>query len=207
MRNEAVVHVIDDDEAARQSLEFLLRSAKIEVKTYDSAMAFLASSKAISSGCIVTDVRMPEMSGIDLLQRLNERGVKVPVIVITGHADVALAVQAMKMGAVDFIEKPFDDDLFIAAVRAALSRQESEARRDTERTELHDRLATLSNREHEVLEGLVAGNPNKTIAYDLGISPRTVEIYRANVMTKMKAASLSELVRMALIAGLFKAGP
>jgi len=144
------------------------------------------------------------MSGIDLLQRLRELNVGAPVIVMTGHGDVPLAVQAMKMGAVDFLEKPFDDELLIASVRSALGRLKEDVLRDAERAELHDRLAALSNRERDVLEGLVAGHPNKTIAYDLGISPRTVEIYRANVMTKMKAGSLSELVRMALVAGMLK---
>jgi two-component system response regulator FixJ len=145
---------------------------------------------------------MPDMSGIDLLRRLKEMGIALPVIVITGHGDVPLAVEAMKIGATDFLEKPFDDDALLASVRAALNRVERDAQREAELAQLQEKLASLSNREREVLEGLVAGYPNKTIAYDLGISPRTVEIYRANVMSKMKAASLSDLVRMALIAGL-----
>jgi two-component system response regulator FixJ len=145
---------------------------------------------------------MPEMTGIELLRRLREGGNDVPVIVITGHGDIPLAVEAMKFGASDFFEKPYDDDTLVAAVRAALSRQQGAAHKHAERAAMHERLATLSNRERQVLEGLVAGKPNKIIAFDYDISPRTVEIYRANVMTKMQAASLSELVRMALIAGL-----
>ena len=199
-----VVHVIDDDDAVRHSLEFLLRTAKLEVRAYDSAAAFLNALPGLAAGCVVTDVRMPDLSGIDLLRRLRERGVSMPVIVMTGHGDVPLAVEAMKLGAVDFFEKPFDDDALLVAVRAALGAFEKGARQEAERSELHARLDTLSAREREVLDGLVAGLPNKIIAYDLGISPRTVEIYRANVMTKMKAGSLSELVRMALVAGLLQ---
>ncbi len=201
MSGESVVHVVDDDVAVRQSLSFLLASDGLPVRLHESADAFLTKVQDVSAGCIVTDVRMPGTDGIAFLQRLRERGVGLPVIVMTGHADVPLAVEAMKAGAVDFIEKPFDDDGFLAAVRAALARQETSAQRDAQTGEFRHRIDTLSERERQVLEGLVAGKANKVIAYDLGISPRTVEIYRANVMTKMHAKSLSELVRMALVAG------
>ena len=200
--DNVLVHVIDDDEAARQSLAFLLRANALEVQTYESATAFLKVAPRIKSGCIITDVRMPEFSGIDLLRRLKELRMPLPVIVITGHGDVPLAVEAMKVGAADFLEKPFDDEVLLAAVRSALDRQGSESKRAAERAGIDDRLAGLSKRERDVLDGLVAGHANKRIAFDLGISPRTVEIYRANLMTKMQAATLSELVRMALIAGI-----
>jgi two-component system, LuxR family, response regulator FixJ len=200
MSSDQVVHVIDDDEAVRESLAFLLRSAKVAVQTYESAVAFLESSSGLTTGCIITDVRMPGIDGLELLRRLRQQDNKVPVIVVTGHGDIPLAVEAMKIGAADFLEKPFDDEALLASVRAALSRNNKDAQHDAERCAIHQRLAALSNRERQVLEGLVAGLPNKTIAHDLGISPRTVEIYRANVMTKMEAKSLSELVRMALIA-------
>jgi two-component system response regulator FixJ len=199
---DAVVHVIDDDDAARESLEFLLRSADFVVTTYDSGTAFLRSLPQIAFGCIITDVRMPDLTGIELLRRLKDLNVKMPVIVVTGHGDVPIAVEAMKLGAADFFEKPFDGDKVIAAVHSAFTESRRDADREAERKELDDRLATLTPREHDVLKGLVAGNPNKIIAYDLGISPRTVEIYRANVMTKMKSGSLSELVRMALQVGI-----
>src|SRR5260370_38697258 len=206
MAADAIVHVIDDDEAVRQSIEFLLRIAGVTARTYDSASAFLNALPTIDSGCIITDVRMPGISGIDLLRRLGEMRIKMPVIVITGHGDVPLAVEAMKIGAADFLEKPFDDELLLRSVRSALNRSQQNAARDAERAEVEARLSTLTNREREVLEGLVAGKPNKVIAFDLAISPRTVEIYRANVMTKMEAASLSELVRMALVIGVMKSG-
>jgi two-component system response regulator FixJ len=198
----AVVHVIDDDEAVRQSTAFLLRAANIQVETYEAATDFLKALTQVKPGCIVTDVRMPGMSGIELLQRLQALKVSMPVIVITGHGDVPLAVEAMKAGAMDFIEKPFDDDVLLGAVRAALNANATDSERQAFNAAVNSRIASLSNREREVLEGLVAGHPNKTIAYDLGISPRTVEIYRANLMTKMEATSLSDLVRMALLAGI-----
>jgi two-component system response regulator FixJ len=207
MRSDpALVHVIDDDEPARQSLAFLLGTAGVDVQTYDSAVAFLNVATEVKTGCVITDVRMPEVSGIDLLHRLKELRVDVPVIVITGHGDVPLAVEAMKIGAFDFLEKPFDDEMLLASVRSALDRQDRDSQRHAERAEIEGRLAALSKRERDVLEGLVAGKANKQIAFDLGISPRTVEIYRANLMTKMQAASLSDLVRMALLAGIAKGG-
>jgi two-component system response regulator FixJ len=198
----SIVHVIDDDEAARDSLAFMLGTAKINVKTYDSATAFLAVASNVKSGCIITDVRMPEISGIDLLRRLKELKVGVPVIVVTGHGDVPLAVEAMKIGAAEFLEKPFDDEVLLNAVRSALNKQNTDSKRQAERADIDSRLAALSNRERDVLQGLVFGLANKQIAFNLGISPRTVEIYRANLMTKMQASSLSDLVRMALVAGI-----
>jgi two-component system response regulator FixJ len=200
--DKGTVHVIDDDEALRESLAFLLRTARIEVESYASARAFLEALPRSQLSCVITDVRMPGMSGIDLLRRLRELKIEVPVIVITGHGDVPLAVEAMKIGASDFLEKPFDDELLLASVRSALKRQDGETRRNTERAEIESKLAALSNRERDVLGGLVAGRANKQIAFDLGISPRTVEIYRANLMNKMQAGSLSDLVRMALIVGI-----
>jgi two-component system, LuxR family, response regulator FixJ len=207
MPSDATVHVIDDDDAVRDSVEFLLHTAQLEVRTYDSAGAFLEALPRSKAGCIITDVRMPDISGTELLRRLQTLELDIPVIVITGHGDVALAVEAMKLGAVDFFEKPFDDEALLAAVRAALDRQRNEGKRNAELDEIKARLETLSNREREVLQGLVAGHPNKTIAFDLGISPRTVEIYRANVMTKMKASSLSDLVRMAIVSGILSPTP
>jgi two-component system response regulator FixJ len=199
MAPEALVHVVDDDDAVRDSLAFLLRTEGLEVRTYESPLLLLAAEGRMA-GCVVTDVRMPEMSGLELIRRLKEAGTDVPVVVMTGHADVPLAVEAMKAGVVDFIEKPFDDETMLAAIRSALARQPRRDAEDDPRTAaIRKRLDSLSGREREVLEGLVAGKPNKIIAYDLNISPRTVEVYRANVMTKMQAGSLSELVRMTML--------
>ena len=198
------MQIIDDDDALRNSLTFLLSSAGIEAKSYESAGAYLNDPQRGAAGCIITDVRMPGMSGIDLLRKLKSDGVSVPVIIMTGHGDVPLAVEAMKLGAFDFLEKPFDDDALLASVRGALGVQEKHSRVESQRQEIENRLAQLSTRERQVLDGLVAGQANKVIAYELGISPRTVEIYRANVMTKMQANSLSDLVRMALVTGALK---
>jgi len=199
MVDHEIVHIIDDDVAIRQSLSFLLASEGILVRVYESASAFLSTLTDVTTGCIVTDVRMPGMDGIELLRRLKERGAPLPVIVITGHADVMLAVESMKNGAFDFIEKPFDDAAFIAAIQAALfSAGKSGAPGQEMDAEVQARFALLSQRERQVLDGLVAGKANKVIAKALEISPRTVEIYRANLMTKMQAQSLPELVRMSL---------
>jgi two-component system, LuxR family, response regulator FixJ len=194
-----IVHVIDDDEGLRESLAFLLRSAALEVRSFDSAKAFLEVLPDAGPGCVITDVRMPDMSGIELLRRLKELKIGLPVIIITGHGDIALAVEAMKMGAADFFEKPFEDDLLLASVRSALRQRADRTKRDAERAGIEHRIATLSPREKDVLAGLIEGRANKQIAFDLGISPRTVEIYRANLMNKMQAGSLSDLVRMALL--------
>jgi two-component system response regulator FixJ len=204
MPSEVRVHVVDDDEAARESFAFLLESAGMPTRTYASAELFLAALPNVKSGCVVTDVRMPGMSGLDLLGHLIQARSALPVIIITGHGDVPLAVEAMKLGAVDFIEKPFNDELILASIRAALARAQDGEHRDRERADAAERIAKLSGRENDVLEGLVAGKPNKVIAFDLGISPRTVEVYRANVMTKMQASSLSELVRLTLLAAGFR---
>ncbi len=201
MPSSQVVHVIDDDSAVRQSLAFLLSTAGYAVRVHESAIAFLADLPAIQDGCVVTDIRMPGMDGLELQRQLQVRKASLPVIVMTGHGDVALAVQAMKAGAIDFIEKPFDDDVLLAAIRAALDRHRQDAERTALIADVERRVKSLSHRERDVLFGLVAGKPNKAIAHDLGISARTVEVYRANVMTKMHADSLSDLVRMAILAG------
>ena len=201
MPTNQIVHVIDDDAAVRQSLAFLLTAAGFAVRVHESATAFLTFLPAAQAGCIVTAVRMPEMDGLELQRRLRAAKVAVPVIVITGHGDVALAVEAMKAGAADFIEKPFDDEVLIGAIRSALARRAEDAKGETRAAEVRSRFELLSVREREVLDGLVAGKANKIIAYDLGISPRTVEVYRANVMTKMQADSLSDLVRMVIVGG------
>jgi len=193
-----LVHVIDDDDAVRDSLTTLLDASGFEVMAYDSAGAFLAGLDKAQSGCVVTDVCMPEITGLDLLRRLSDRLPQFPVIVLTGEADVAMAVEALKNGALDLIEKPYSAATIVAAVRQALTQLEVRTTRTSRRSENAERIAALSAREREVLEGILKGDSNKEIARDLGISPRTVEAYRANLMMKMGAESLSELVRMAI---------
>lgn len=198
MKPGAMVHVIDDDDGVRDSLAMLLEASGFTVIAYASATEFLDGLSTAPSGCVITDVQMPEISGLDLLRRLSDRLPQFPVIVLTGAADVAMAVEALKNGALDLIEKPYAAETIITAVRQALARLEVRSGRDSRRSENAERIAALSAREREVLEGVLAGGSNKEIARDLGISPRTVEAYRANLMMKMGAESLSELVRMAI---------
>ena len=205
MPNDAVIHLIDDDEHVRRAVAFLLGTAGHAVRVHESAEKFLSELENLQPGCIVSDVRMPGVDGVGLLRQLGERGVDMPTIIMTGHADVALAVAAMKAGAIDFIEKPFDDEILLAAVRNALLRYKRVESEADDVAEIRARADSLTGREREVLTGLLAGHPNKTIAYDLGLSPRTVEVHRANLMAKMSAKSLSELVRMAMLAKLFSA--
>ncbi len=201
MASSDQVYIVDDDDAVRESLSFLCLTAGLTAQAFATPLAFLAVAGALKTGCIVTDVRMPEMDGLTLVRTLRERGVDLPMVVMTGHGDVPMAVAAMKAGAVDFLEKPFDDEVFLSTVRDALSRDATDAGpKPGETSELDAKLALLSERERQVLERLVEGDANKMIAYHLGISPRTVEIYRAKVMAKMEAATFADLMRM-VIAG------
>lgn len=201
MASEPIVYVIDDDDGARDALEFLLDTAAIRVRSFPSADTFLAASPPLSGACVITDVRMPGLNGIELVEELKRRGAAVPVIVMTGHADVPLAIQALHAGVSDFIEKPFDGDVMLAAIRKSIAMQAADAEAQAERQEVQERIESLSGREQEVMAGLVRGDANKAIAFDLGISARTVEVYRANVMVKMRARTLSDLVRMVTVAG------
>ena len=202
MPAEGLVYVVDDDEAVRESLSVMLEAKSYTVRTFGLARDFLVAAPTLRPGCLVADIRMPEMDGLELQQHLTERSFNFPLIVITGHGDVPLAVRAMKAGAIDFIEKPFAADTMIASIDAGLAGLAKTDDEDPLAATATARLALLSPREREVLQGLLAGLPNKSIAYDLAISPRTVEIHRARVMDKMGARSLSELIRMSLAARL-----
>ena len=198
MSSSQVVHIIDDDVDVRQALAFLLATAGLAVQVHESAAAFLDAEPRPDAGCIVTDIRMPGIDGLQLQRKLVADQDHTPVIVMTGHADVALAVEAMKAGAVDFVEKPFDNEMLLESIRTALARRSGERERGERSAEVRRRLENLSERERQVLDGLVAGKSNKIIAHDLGLSARTIEGYRAGVMAKMQAHSLSALIRMIL---------
>jgi two-component system response regulator FixJ len=196
------VYVIDDDEAMRDSLSFLLDSANFDVTLFETALKFLDALPNLEFGCVVSDVRMPGLDGIELLKHMKERHSRFPIVIMTGHGDVPLAVEAMKQGAVDFLEKPFEDDRLIGMIEGAIRQAEPALKSESITQDIAARIATLSPRERQVMDGLIAGLSNKLIARDYDISPRTIEVYRANVMTKMQANSLSELVRLAMRAGL-----
>jgi len=195
---DIVVHIVDDEEVVRNSLAFLLGTSGFAVRTHASAGAFLEIAGSIKNGCLVTDLRMPDIDGVDLLRRLKASGHMLPAIVVTGHGDVQMAVEAMKNGAIDFIEKPFADAILLESIARAVD--EANSRRDAEAADARtqEKLASLSDREIQVLRGVVEGKPNKTNALELTLSPRTVEVYRAGLMSKMQAHSLPELVRMVM---------
>jgi two-component system response regulator FixJ len=200
MSEPRLIHLVDDDDAIRRSAGFMLKTAGFRVKTYESGDALLKEASQLEPGCILLDIRMPGMDGLEVQQALRDRGISLPVIIMTGHGDVTLAVQAMKAGAIDFIEKPFEKAELLAALDQAFERLARSKAAKERAKDASVRLQALTPREREVLDGLAEGLPNKTIAYDLGISPRTVEIHRANLMTKLEVRSLSEALRIAFAA-------
>lgn len=202
MADRRQIYLIDDDDAVRRSAGFMLQTIGFAVDSYASGATFLKDVARLAPGCILLDIRMPGMDGLEVQRALNERGIAFPVIVLTGHGDVNVAVGAMKAGAMDFIEKPFEKAVLLAALEEGFAQIERSDRHKARASEAALRLNVLTTREHDVLEGLVRGHPNKTIAYDLGISARTVEIHRANLMTKLNVRSLSEALRIAFAAGL-----
>ncbi|WP_298879534.1 response regulator FixJ [uncultured Bradyrhizobium sp.] len=204
MTTNGIVYVIDDDEAMRDSLNFLLDSSGYSVTLFDDAQRFLDALPGLAFGCVLSDVRMPGIDGIELLKLMKAQHSPFPILIMTGHGDVPLAVEAMKLGAIDFLEKPFEDDRLITMIESAIRQAEPAAKNEAISQDIAARVASLSPRERQVMEGLVAGLSNKLIAREYDISPRTIEVYRANVMTKMQANSLSELVRLAMRAGLLK---
>jgi two-component system, LuxR family, response regulator FixJ len=200
MTTEKLVHIVDDDDAVRRSAAFMLKHAGYRVESHVSGVAFLKEAKHAERGCVLLDVRMPEMDGLEVQQEMTNIGIDMPIVILTGHGDVDVAVKAMRAGAVNFIEKPYEKETLLYAIEEAHARLDRSHDKDMKAHEAQVRLASLTGRERDVLNGLVQGYPNKTIAYDLGISPRTVEIYRANMMEKLRVRSLSEALRIAFIA-------
>lgn len=195
---DTVVHIVDDEEVVRNSLAFLLSGAGFAVRVHESASRFLEVAGDIRSGCLITDLRMPDIDGLELLRQLKAMDAMLPTIVVTGHGDVQMAVEAMKHGAIDFLEKPFSEDVLIESIRRAADRAVERRQTEAAMDQVRQRVDLLSERERQVLKGVVAGLPNKSIAFELGISPRTVEVYRAGLMGKMQARSLPDLVRMVM---------
>jgi two-component system response regulator FixJ len=202
MTDKRTIHVVDDEDAIRRSVGFMLRTAGFAVETYASGTAFLAQVATATAGCVLLDIRMPGLDGLEVQQALSERGSLLPVIMLTGHGDVTLAVRAIKAGAVDFLEKPFDKAVLISAIEEAFKRSEATDKLTLDAADAVIRLAILTPRERDVLEGMVRGQPNKITAYELGISTRTVEVHRANLMTKLELRSLSDVLRLSFAAGL-----
>ncbi len=200
MPKERVVHIVDDDDSVRRSAAFMLRHAGFQIESHVSGVAFLKAAKTAPRGCVLLDVRMPEMDGLEVQAEMAATGIDMPIVVLTGHGDISIAVKAMRAGAVNFIEKPYEKEQLLAALDDAFARFDRTKGKEMLASEAQTRLASLTGRERDVLNGLVTGYPNKTIAYDLGISPRTVEIYRANMMEKLRVRSLSEALRIAFIA-------
>jgi len=201
MQADIILHIVDDDEAVRRSLVFLCSSAGYAVRPHESATDFLALAPSVANGCLLADLRMPDMNGVELLQKLRDIGAELPTVVITGDGDVKMAVEAMKLGAVDFVEKPFIEAVLLEAIERAVGRAQSAMSSAQAREAVMSRLNSLSDRENQVLDGILAGQSSKVIAQDLELSPRTVEVYRSGLMAKMQASSLSDLVRMALLGG------
>lgn len=199
-REIRLVHLVDDDEAIRRSVGFALKTSGFQVRSYENGAAILKEASNLETGCILLDIRMPGMDGLEVQEALRSKGVSLPVVIMTGHGDVTLAVRAMKAGATDFIEKPFERALLLAAIEHAMGRLRQSAASLKDSREAQTRLQLLTARERDVLDGLSKGLPNKSIAYDLGISPRTVEIHRANLMAKLEVKSLSEALRIAFAA-------
>lgn len=198
--NDRLVYVVDDDDAVRRSAAFMLRHAGFKVRPVESGVAFLKIAKNAERGCVLLDIRMPEMNGLEVQQAMVKQGIDMPVVILTGHGDVEIAVQAMRAGAINFLEKPYEKEALLAAMEEAFQRLENRDLKEIAASEAKVRLACLTGRERDVLDGLMTGYPNKTIAYDLGISPRTVEIYRANMMEKLRVRSLAEALRLGFAA-------